>query len=53
MMLSPDHSPQTGEMAFGAVNVDAAEKAVCVGMVDPLKIEGVREQIPVGRFIGQ
>ena len=52
MMLPPDHTPQTSEIAFGAIDMDTVEKAVGVGMIDPLKVERVRKQIPVRRFIG-
>ena len=44
---APDHTPQTSEIAFGAIDMDAIEKAVGVGMVDPLDIERARQQIPV------
>lgn len=52
VVLSAYHAAQTCKQALGAVDMDAVEEAVGFRVVDPLKIESVRQLVPMRRLIG-
>jgi len=41
VMLATDHAPEPCEIALCSVDVDSAEKAVGIRVVDPLDVEGI------------
>ena len=51
MMLASDHAPEPREIALRPVDVDAAEKAIGIGVIDALEVEGIAQEIPMRRLV--
>ena len=51
VVLAPDHAPQSREIALCPVDMDTAEKAVGIGVVDALEVESIAQEIPMRRLV--
>ena len=51
-MMLTYHAAQPSKVAFRAIDVDAIEETVGIGVIDPLDVESLGKLVPVRRLVG-
>ena len=50
--MASDHTAQLGNIAFGTVDMDAIEEAVCIRVIDPLEVDSIRRLVAMRCLAG-